>query len=60
MNIDNKKAFLTVKDHSVSKDFELYQDEELDMLLTSLQTKFDFLVNMRKRRFFAYRSNVLY
>jgi len=35
MNIDNKKHYLTVKDHSVSKEvFELYRDEELDMLMT--------------------------
>ncbi|WP_125718460.1 class I SAM-dependent methyltransferase [Flavobacterium ustbae] len=38
MNVLNKKHFLTVKDHSVSKEiFELYQDEELDMLITSPQ-----------------------
>ncbi|MHC0444439.1 class I SAM-dependent methyltransferase [Flavobacterium sp. 3-218] len=38
MNVLNKKHFLTVKDHSVSKEiFELYQDEEFDMLITSPQ-----------------------
>ncbi|NRS87914.1 2-polyprenyl-3-methyl-5-hydroxy-6-metoxy-1,4-benzoquinol methylase [Flavobacterium sp. 7E] len=38
MDIANKKHFLTVKDHSVSKEiFELYYDEELDMLITSPQ-----------------------
>lgn len=36
MNVLNKKHFLTVKDHSVSKEiFDLYYDEELDMLITS-------------------------
>ncbi|TDD99656.1 class I SAM-dependent methyltransferase [Flavobacterium cellulosilyticum] len=38
MDISNKKHFLTVKDYSVSKEtFELYQDESLDMLITSPQ-----------------------
>lgn len=38
MNVLNKKHFLTVKDHSVSKEvFELFYDEELDMLITSPQ-----------------------
>ncbi|MDQ1168062.1 bifunctional 2-polyprenyl-6-hydroxyphenol methylase/3-demethylubiquinol 3-O-methyltransferase UbiG [Flavobacterium sp. SORGH_AS_0622] len=38
MNVLNKKYFLTVKDHSVSKEiFDLYYDEELDMLITSPQ-----------------------
>lgn len=38
MDISNKKHFLTVKDHSVSKEiFELYYDENLDMLITSPQ-----------------------
>lgn len=36
MDVLNKKHFLTVKDHSVSKEiFDLYYDEELDMLITS-------------------------
>jgi 2-polyprenyl-3-methyl-5-hydroxy-6-metoxy-1,4-benzoquinol methylase len=35
MDIANKKHFLTVKDFSVSKEiFELYRDEDLDMLIT--------------------------
>ena len=35
MDISNKKHFLTVKDHSVSKEtFDLYHDETLDMLVT--------------------------
>jgi len=35
MDILNKKHFLTVKDHSVSKEtFDLYHDESLDMLIT--------------------------
>ena len=35
MDISNKKHFLTVKDHSVSKEtFDLYYDETLDMLIT--------------------------
>ena len=35
MDILNKKHFLTVKDHSVSKEtFDLYHDETLDMLIT--------------------------
>jgi len=38
MNSSNKKHFLTVKDYSVSKEtFDLYYDEELDMLITSPQ-----------------------
>ena len=38
MDISNKKHFLTVKDHSVSKEiFELYYDENLDMLITHPQ-----------------------
>jgi len=38
MDISNKKHFLTVKDHSVSKEiFDLYQDETLDMLITHPQ-----------------------
>jgi 2-polyprenyl-3-methyl-5-hydroxy-6-metoxy-1,4-benzoquinol methylase len=38
MDISNKKHFLTVIDHSVSKEiFELYYDQELDMLITSPQ-----------------------
>ncbi|MRX70461.1 Methyltransferase domain-containing protein [Flavobacterium resistens] len=38
MDVLNKKHFLTVKDHSVSKEiFELYHDEDLDMLITSPQ-----------------------
>lgn len=44
MNIDNKKHYLTVKDHSVSKEvFELYRDEELDMLMTYPQPSLDVL-----------------
>ena len=35
MDISNKKHFLTVKDFSVSQEiFDLYHDEELDMLIT--------------------------
>lgn len=35
MDISNKRHFLTVKDHSVSKEtFELYYDDILDMLIT--------------------------
>jgi 2-polyprenyl-3-methyl-5-hydroxy-6-metoxy-1,4-benzoquinol methylase len=35
MDISNKKHFLTVKDHSVSKEtFDLYHDETMDMLIT--------------------------
>ncbi|WP_026727337.1 class I SAM-dependent methyltransferase [Flavobacterium denitrificans] len=38
MDVLNKKHFLTVKDHSVSKEiFDLYHDEDLDMLITSPQ-----------------------
>lgn len=44
MNISNKKHFLTVTDYSVSKEvFELYQDEELDMLITHPQPSLDVL-----------------
>ncbi|MBO9582958.1 MAG: class I SAM-dependent methyltransferase [Flavobacterium sp.] len=42
MNVLNKKHFLTVKDHSVSKEiFNLYYDEELDMLITSPQPELE-------------------
>jgi 2-polyprenyl-3-methyl-5-hydroxy-6-metoxy-1,4-benzoquinol methylase len=38
MDISNKKHFLTVKDYSVSQEiFDLYYDEELDMLITHPQ-----------------------
>jgi 2-polyprenyl-3-methyl-5-hydroxy-6-metoxy-1,4-benzoquinol methylase len=38
MDISNKKHFLTVIDYSVSKEsFDLYYDQDLDMLITSLQ-----------------------
>ncbi len=38
MNISNKKHFLTVIDHSVSKEtFDLYYDQDLDLLITSPQ-----------------------
>jgi 2-polyprenyl-3-methyl-5-hydroxy-6-metoxy-1,4-benzoquinol methylase len=38
MDISNKKHFLTVTDYSVSKEtFELYYDQDLDMLITSPQ-----------------------
>ena len=38
MDISNKKHFLTVKDYSVSQEiFDLYHDEELDMLITDPQ-----------------------
>ena len=42
MDISNKKHFLTVKDYSVSKEtFDLYCDENLDMLITSPQPSTD-------------------
>jgi len=38
MDISNKKFFLTVKDYFVSKEtFDLYYDQDLDMLITSPQ-----------------------
>ena len=38
MDISNKKHFLTVIDYSVSKEaFDLYYDQDLDMLITSPQ-----------------------
>ena len=44
MNISNKKYFLTVEDHSVSKEvFDLYLDESLDMLITHPQPGLDVL-----------------
>jgi len=44
MDISNKKHFLTVKDHSVSKEiFDLYQDETLDMLITHPQPSLETL-----------------
>lgn len=44
MDISNKTHFLTVKDHSVSKEvFDLYYDEDLDMLITHPQPGLDAL-----------------
>jgi 2-polyprenyl-3-methyl-5-hydroxy-6-metoxy-1,4-benzoquinol methylase len=44
MDISNKKHFLTVKDHSVSKEtFDLYHDETMDMLVTYPQPSLDTL-----------------
>lgn len=44
MDISNKKHFLTVTDYSVSKEtFDLYHDEELDMLITNPQPSLDVL-----------------
>ncbi len=44
MDISNKKHFLTVTDYSVSKEvFDLYQDEELDMLITHPQPSLEVL-----------------
>ena len=44
MDISNKKHFLTVKDHSVSKEiFDLYHDEVLDMLITHPQPSLETL-----------------
>ena len=44
MDISNKKHFLTVTDYSVSKEvFDLYQDEELDMLITHPKPGLDVL-----------------
>ena len=42
MDISNKKHFLSVTDYSVSNEvFDLYQDEELDMLITHPQPSLD-------------------
>ncbi|WP_269224360.1 class I SAM-dependent methyltransferase [Flavobacterium sp. IMCC34518] len=44
MDITNKKHFLTVKDFSVSQEvFELFHDEDLDMLITHPQPSLDVL-----------------
>jgi 2-polyprenyl-3-methyl-5-hydroxy-6-metoxy-1,4-benzoquinol methylase len=44
MDISNQKHFLTVTDYSVSKEiFDLYHNEELDMLITSPQPSLDIL-----------------
>jgi 2-polyprenyl-3-methyl-5-hydroxy-6-metoxy-1,4-benzoquinol methylase len=44
MDITNKKHFLTVKDYSVSQEtFELYQDQDLDLLITHPQPSLDVL-----------------
>jgi 2-polyprenyl-3-methyl-5-hydroxy-6-metoxy-1,4-benzoquinol methylase len=44
MDISNKKHFLTVTDYSVSKEvFDLYYDEELDMMITHPQPALDVL-----------------
>nr|WP_315163384.1 class I SAM-dependent methyltransferase [uncultured Flavobacterium sp.] len=44
MDISNQKHFLTVTDYSVSKEiFDLYHNQELDMLITSPQPSLDVL-----------------
>lgn len=44
MEITNQKHFLQVKDHSVSQEtFDLYYDEDLDMLITHPQPSLDVL-----------------
>jgi 2-polyprenyl-3-methyl-5-hydroxy-6-metoxy-1,4-benzoquinol methylase len=44
MDITNKKHFLTVKDYSVSQEtFDLYHDQDLDMLITHPQPSLDIL-----------------
>ncbi|AOW08782.1 class I SAM-dependent methyltransferase [Flavobacterium gilvum] len=44
MDIKNKKHFLKVKDYSVSQEtFDLYHDEDLDMLITYPQPSLDVL-----------------
>ena len=44
MDITNKKHFLTVKDYSVSQEtFDLYHDQDLDMLITYPQPSLDIL-----------------
>jgi 2-polyprenyl-3-methyl-5-hydroxy-6-metoxy-1,4-benzoquinol methylase len=44
MDITNKKHFLTVKDYSVSQEtFELYHDQDLDLLITHPQPSLDVL-----------------
>jgi hypothetical protein len=49
MDISNKKHFLTVKDHSVSKEiFDLYHDETTDMLITYPQPSLDNLGSIMK------------
>ncbi len=51
MDVLNKKHFLTVKDHSVSKEiFELYHDENLDMLITSPQPDLENLEDITKAK----------
>ena len=44
MDITNKKHFLTVKDYSVSQEtFDLYHDQDFDMLITHPQPSLDIL-----------------
>jgi 2-polyprenyl-3-methyl-5-hydroxy-6-metoxy-1,4-benzoquinol methylase len=44
MDITNKKHFLTVKDYSVSQEtFDLYHDQDLDILITHPQPSLDIL-----------------
>jgi hypothetical protein len=51
MDISNKKHFLTVKDHSVSKEiFDLYHDETTDMLITYPQPSLDNLGSIMKAK----------
>jgi hypothetical protein len=48
MDISNKKHFLTVKDHSVSKEiFDLYHDETTDMLITYPQPRITWVSIMK-------------
>jgi hypothetical protein len=53
MDISNKKHFLTVKDHSVSKEiFDLYHDETTDMLITYPQPRITWVSIMKAKIIF--------
>jgi hypothetical protein len=58
MDISNKKHFLTVLDHSVSKEtFDLYHDTNLDMLVTSPQPSLENLVGIMKVKIIFHTDN---
>jgi uncharacterized protein YbgA (DUF1722 family) len=54
MDISNKKHFLTVKDHSVSKEIFDYHDETTDMLITYPQPSLDNLGSIESEDYISH------
>jgi hypothetical protein len=54
MDISNKKHFLTVKIIRFQRNFDLYHDTNLDMLVTSPQPSLENLGNIMKVKISAY------